>query len=288
MLALPRSLLHGSATLDIAIKIAAAELEPTASSESESETQEPAAFTTASVLDDLPWMWDPPKVLGDILEAVLGAIFVDDGLRLDEVFRVLDSVFKDVTPHLRNIEKRDPYSKIIMDVQSRHCKEVKIKCVRFQLREALLSDGTASLRVIPTAHPKSQNPAYEATATFHGDRQLATRTSSSKAVARQLAARDTLEFLQSPAGDALFAECTCAADEARAKAARAAAADPDFASDVEDALGAGADALVDLEGCGAGDEAEGESFAFTYYDAGTLADSDSLRVQMSPLTRRVA
>ena len=36
---------------------------------------------------------DPPKVLGDILESLAGAIFVDSGMNLESVWEILQPLF---------------------------------------------------------------------------------------------------------------------------------------------------------------------------------------------------
>lgn len=38
---------------------------------------------------------DPPKVLGDLLESLMGAIFLDSGMDLEAVWRVFIKVFGD-------------------------------------------------------------------------------------------------------------------------------------------------------------------------------------------------
>lgn len=38
---------------------------------------------------------DPPKVLGDLLESLMGAIFIDSGMDLEAVWRVFIKVFRD-------------------------------------------------------------------------------------------------------------------------------------------------------------------------------------------------
>ncbi|KAL8287547.1 hypothetical protein RQP46_003405 [Phenoliferia psychrophenolica] len=198
VLSLHRSTLHGSASLDLAIKVAVAQVESSnadAEADSDSDAEgATAAFSMARIVDDLSWSWDPPKILGDIFEAVLGSIVVDDGFRLETVFGVLDQVYAEIMPHLQAIERRDPVSKLVMFYQLRHCVGIKIK-------------------VIPTKDPKSTLPEYQATSTFHSDTVLATCTSSSKAVARQLAARATLAYFEKPGGEALFDKCTCTPEE---------------------------------------------------------------------------
>ena len=44
---------------------------------------------------------DPPKVLGDILESLAGAIFVDSGFCLESVWRVFQPHFDRIIGNLR-------------------------------------------------------------------------------------------------------------------------------------------------------------------------------------------
>lgn len=65
-------------------------------------------------------------------------------------------------------------------------------------------------RVIPTKDPRVTSTKYEATTTFHGEgKTLARQTSSSKVLARQLAARDALAFLLTSDGEDLMGRCSC-------------------------------------------------------------------------------
>lgn len=59
-LSLHLALLHGSGALDVAIRLAVAEIET--SSEDGEDRPEPNAFTMARVIHDLSWTWDPPKL----------------------------------------------------------------------------------------------------------------------------------------------------------------------------------------------------------------------------------
>ncbi len=42
-----------------------------------------------------------PKVLGDVLESVLGAVFIDGGMRLDACWRVLRNIFPQMDEYIR-------------------------------------------------------------------------------------------------------------------------------------------------------------------------------------------
>lgn len=87
-----RTILHSSPLLELAM------LET---------VQQTSKYTWSDVVSgDLTWLWDPPKVMGDCFEAVLGAIFVDAGCALPPVFDVLDLVFAGVKELLPAVESR--------------------------------------------------------------------------------------------------------------------------------------------------------------------------------------
>lgn len=55
------------------------------------------------VSGDLTWVWEGPKPLGDVLEASLGAVFVDAGWEVGPVYEVLDRVFGELLPLLGEV-----------------------------------------------------------------------------------------------------------------------------------------------------------------------------------------
>ncbi|GEM09354.1 endoribonuclease Dicer [Rhodotorula toruloides] len=73
---LHKMVLHSSPPLETALREAA----------EQAKQFEYADVPTGS----LTWLWDPPKVLGDVLESLLGVVFVDCGMRLGPVLDVLD------------------------------------------------------------------------------------------------------------------------------------------------------------------------------------------------------
>ncbi|SCV72586.1 BQ2448_4123 [Microbotryum intermedium] len=190
---LHKTILHGSASLEVAML----------------EAQEQAESMTWEMVltGDMTWLWSPPKVLGDAFEAILGAIFLDGGCRLEPVFDTLDRIYAEVMPLMRNVETRDPLSRLFIHSQANGCQKTKVKVARI---------------------PDEVLRTYEATASIH-DRIIATRLNGSQNVARQLAARDALGLLEkesqeqvAPTKSFLDAPCTCRedAEAARAEAER--------------------------------------------------------------------
>ncbi|KAI5479007.1 endoribonuclease Dicer [Pseudohyphozyma bogoriensis] len=178
VLRVDKTIRHSSSTLDAAIKAALAEIEGE------------EGYTWSKILEDLTWTWDAPKVLGDVFEAVLGAIFVDSAFNLEAVYKVLDKIYEPILPLLRDIEKRDPYSDFLMLKDARHCRCLKI-------------------RVTPIKN------FFEAVATFH-DNPIATQRASTRAVARQVAAQDALKVLRPGSDsddDGVWAKCDCGSPE---------------------------------------------------------------------------
>lgn len=72
------------------------------------------------------------QVLGDVVESLIGAIFVDSQYNLQTVFASLDRIYANILP-LINIENviRDPHSNLVMYGQSIGCSQLKIKFVLF-------------------------------------------------------------------------------------------------------------------------------------------------------------
>jgi endoribonuclease Dicer len=76
----------------------------------------------ASALDglDLPtmmrdiWEYHPRKVLGDILESVVGAVFVDSGYDLDVCDRFCEPIFREALNALKHAKMDDPVQRLIM------------------------------------------------------------------------------------------------------------------------------------------------------------------------------
>ncbi|EGF98772.1 uncharacterized protein MELLADRAFT_79606 [Melampsora larici-populina 98AG31] len=69
-------------------------------------------------------VFDPPKILGDALEAIVGAIFIDCGLHLSVAYRSLDKIFEDVLPRLKQDEPRDPISLLLRTRDTYCCSEL--------------------------------------------------------------------------------------------------------------------------------------------------------------------
>ncbi|GAA5979009.1 hypothetical protein JCM5350_004204 [Sporobolomyces pararoseus] len=134
------------------------------------------------VAGDLIWVWSPPKVLGDVFEAILAVIFIDSGFDLDTVFAVLDKIYEDIMPFVATeTERRDPHSRLLMWKDVHACRQINITLVRSE----------------PTTPPTPAS--YTSTITFHST-QIAHQSVTTKSVARQLAASEALVVLEGEGG----------------------------------------------------------------------------------------
>lgn len=73
------------------------------------------------------WSLQPPKVLGDLLEAVMGAIFVDSGFRLEAVWAVMERVLTPMMAELHPDLPLDPTSEMMQYLAKRGCTKVRFK-----------------------------------------------------------------------------------------------------------------------------------------------------------------
>ncbi|KAK4705810.1 endoribonuclease Dicer, partial [Phenoliferia sp. Uapishka_3] len=217
ILSLHQSILHGSADLERAIARSLEDLERTIQLAQKDAPE--SDFATELMTGDLIWTWDPPKTLGDVVESILGSIFIDCGLVLDVVLGVLDEIFKPFMPLLTAVsesKQRDPFSNFTMFVQKHGCQCIKIK-------------------VVMSLDPKSTSPTAVATSTFQ-QMTIATFKSSSRSVVKQLAARETLRFLHSVEGEQLLETktCTCANEGNAVEIGDVEEVDPELLDDMEE------------------------------------------------------
>lgn len=185
-------ILHSSPDLQTAVMLAATQME---------------GVGYEAILQDMTWMTSPPKVLGDVVESLLGAILVDSG-DLETVFGVLEKlVYVDVIPLLVNVERRDPISMMNRRRQEIHCSRLEVKFVHSHLYSST-SPHTDMLYDRAKREPESK--LIEANCTFH-DRIIATaHHEQSGHVARQLASRSALHYLNSEEGiEEIKKVCDC-------------------------------------------------------------------------------
>ncbi|GAA6061113.1 hypothetical protein JCM10212_006144 [Sporobolomyces blumeae] len=235
-LSLHKSILHGSPLLQRAMDEAA--------------EQAASIDWQDVVIGDSTWVWSPPKVLGDVVEALLAVVFVDSEFNLDVVCQVLDRLYADILPFFGSEkERRDPYSKLLMWKDAHACEFLKLTVVR-------------PLSPFPTlAVPE---PVYTSTITFH-DRAITSQANASRTVSQQLASREALSMLENAT---LSSRCNCKERKEREKRAR---------REEKEAQG-GAVEMEEVEGPGKVDVfGEGESSQGT--EGESLEESNEIEVE---------
>lgn len=73
------------------------------------------------------WKYDPPKVLGDIFESVIGAIFVDCGFDYPRVARIVESLMEDVLKILTIDIPRNPITRLLEWMGKSGCVKAKFQ-----------------------------------------------------------------------------------------------------------------------------------------------------------------
>lgn len=174
-------ILHSSPDLQTAVMLASTQME---------------GIGFDAILQDMTWMTSPPKILGDVVESLLGAILVDSG-NLEAVFGVLERlIYVDVIPLLVNVERRDPISTLNRRRQELHCSVLEVKFVPLILLTPLIVVDALYDR----AKRDPDSKLIEANCTFHNRIIGTANHEESVHVARQLASRSALDYLNSSEG----------------------------------------------------------------------------------------
>ena len=94
-------------------------------------TEETEILEAASYEDVIHniWKYDPPKVLGDIFESVIGAVFVDSGFDFELTTRIAKLALEDVLPLIHLDMPRDPVSNLYVFVGKAGCQKIRFKLV---------------------------------------------------------------------------------------------------------------------------------------------------------------
>jgi endoribonuclease Dicer len=59
------------------------------------------------------WRYDPPKVLSDVFESVMGAVLVDSGYNYEKAAAIVEYVMQDLLMALSPSVSRDPVSELV-------------------------------------------------------------------------------------------------------------------------------------------------------------------------------
>ncbi|KAI8454006.1 hypothetical protein BY996DRAFT_2431069 [Phakopsora pachyrhizi] len=127
--------------------------------------------------------FDPPKILNDALEAVVGAVFVDSGFDLPTVYRTLDLIFEEVLPGLAQTICHDPLSRLL------RLRNVN-QCTQLDRQNITLSE--------PSPDPNVQGyiPVRGCVIKFHGEVLAIGKHLTSSSVAEQRAALEAVKALE--------------------------------------------------------------------------------------------
>ncbi|WAR53675.1 hypothetical protein PtB15_3B183 [Puccinia triticina] len=154
-----------------------------------------------SNLNNLFVVFDPPKILNDGLEALVGAVFIDSGFDLPTVYRTLDIIFEDVTPGLSQQVARDPLSTMLR-LRDRH------QCIKLRRISTTVNEPN------PEGDDRDPLSFKVCTIEFHGEEIASGRHKGSPSVAEQRASLAALELLQEPSSESstsnsLWSRCQC-------------------------------------------------------------------------------
>ncbi|KAH8114247.1 hypothetical protein DFH11DRAFT_1596751 [Phellopilus nigrolimitatus] len=76
------------------------------------------------------WRYDPPKVLGDVFESVMGAIFVDSGFNYPFVAPIIEKLMEEVLEILHPDIPRDPVTRLLEWVAKAGCVKARFRRVQ--------------------------------------------------------------------------------------------------------------------------------------------------------------
>lgn len=84
------------------------------------------AMTFEQIIDVL-WRLDAPKAIGDVVEALLGAVFIDSGWRYDVADRVALHLLEDVLNFVHPDMRSDPTTEFLLWVGRHGCNQVRYR-----------------------------------------------------------------------------------------------------------------------------------------------------------------
>ena len=125
----------------------------------------------------------------DAFEAVIAAVFIDCGYRLEPVFEILERMYEDILPHIRVDWPADPLSRL-KEV------EAELQCAKIEV----------------TMIPRTPDTLAVGAVALHGH-ELGHAQHASQCVARQLAAKRALERLTEMDLASKASLCSCVREE---------------------------------------------------------------------------
>ncbi|MBW0463309.1 hypothetical protein O181_003024 [Austropuccinia psidii MF-1] len=139
---------------------------------------------------------DPPKVLGDVVEAIIGGVFIDSGLSIVTVFRVLDRIYGDALGQLGRCEPRDPISMLQLLRGSSGCKQILSQWRDLKAKDQENSQVEEAESSCELSNVKKRGTNQECWISFHGQKVGGCLHKGSKFLAEQRASLEALEELE--------------------------------------------------------------------------------------------
>ncbi len=94
------------------------------------------------------WKHDPPKAISDVLESVLGAVFVDMNFDFEKAAVIVESVLQDLLVVLSPDMPRDPVSELMVWSAKAGCRKITFRYLTFGAR-AFSESLIATIQEIP-------------------------------------------------------------------------------------------------------------------------------------------
>lgn len=168
----------------------------------ESEILEAASYE--DVIQNV-WKYDPPKVLGDIFESVIGAVFVDSGYNFELTTKIANLALEDVLPLVHLDMPKDPVSNLYVFVGKAGCCKIRFKSVSHSLYLELFSPPSRKVQSNPEV---KRNDSIEVL--VHDTVVAGPILASTLALARATASVEALAVLQDEGSEhSLHKLCGC-------------------------------------------------------------------------------
>lgn len=69
------------------------------------------------------WKFDPPKVLSDVFESVIGAVLVDSGYNYEKTAAIVEFIMEDILSILSPSVRLDPITTLVHWISASTCQE---------------------------------------------------------------------------------------------------------------------------------------------------------------------
>ncbi|KAG8856530.1 Dicer-like protein 1 [Serendipita sp. 411] len=155
-----------------------------------------ASMEFTEIVDDL-WRLDAPKALGDVVEALLGAVFVDSNWEYSVVKRVVIHLLDEVLGYVHPDMPMDPTSEFLLWVAKRKCTEVTFR-----------KDSSS-----PEIAPRKDQVSVVVHGVDVGSPTII-KPKTTPALGRAMASSNARQLLEDPTSEFFFDKlCTCTIEE---------------------------------------------------------------------------